>query len=69
MVTLRVDKKLGRMLERVAEAKGLTKSEIVRQSLIEYIYSHSGKKTHKIGKDVLDKHGRGKVNLSTDAGK
>jgi RHH-type rel operon transcriptional repressor/antitoxin RelB len=69
MITLRVDKKLEETLKKTAKAKGLTKSEIVRQSLVEYLSSHSQNNPHKIGEGVFGKYGSGKGNLSTDSEK
>ncbi len=66
MITLRVDKKLEETLRKTAKAKGLTKSEIVRRSLVEYLSSHSRDNPYKIGEDVFGNYGSGKTNLSTD---
>ena len=67
MITLRVDKKLEETLKNAAKAKGLSKSEIVRQSLVEYLSSHCQNNSHKIGERVFGKYGSGKGNLSTDS--
>ncbi len=69
MITLRVDKKLEETLNKTAKDKGLTKSEIVRQSLVEYLSSHSQNTAHKIGEGVFGKYGSGKGNLSMDSEK
>lgn len=67
MITLRVDKKLEETLKKTAKAKGLTKSEVVRQSLVEYLSTHSQNNPHKIGEALFGKYGSGKGNLSTDS--
>lgn len=67
MITLRVDKKLDETLKKTAKAKGLTKSEVVRQSLVEYLSTHSQSNPHIIGEAVFGKYGSGKGNLSTDS--
>ncbi|MBN1864784.1 MAG: ribbon-helix-helix protein, CopG family [Victivallales bacterium] len=69
MITLRMDKKLEEKLEIAARAKSLTKSEIIRQSLVEYLSLHSPENAHKIGEKVFGKYGSGKNNLSVDSEK
>ena len=66
-ITVRVDSKLEQELEAIAKAEGVTKSNLIRECLVEYLKS---KKSHlspwDLGKDFFGKSGSGKGNLSKD---
>ena len=69
MITLRTDKKLEETLKNTAKAKGMTKSEIVRQSLVMYLSADACKNPYKLGESLFGTYGSGKGNLSEDSEK
>ncbi len=69
MITLRADKKLEETLEKAARAKGVTKSEVIRQSLSIYLSEDTKVNPYKIGENLFGAYGSGKGNLSEDSEK
>ncbi|MFZ2658429.1 MAG: hypothetical protein WAX69_26080 [Victivallales bacterium] len=69
MITLRTDKRLEEILENTAKAKGMTKSEIVRQSLALYLSANARENPYKLGEKIFGAYGSGKGNLSEDSEK
>ena len=66
-ITVRVDSKLEQELEAVAKAEGVTKSNLIRECLVEYLKSkRSQLSPWELGKDLFGKSGSGKGNLARD---
>jgi predicted transcriptional regulator len=67
MLTLRLDKNIEDDLCKIAKLKGLTKSELVRRSIIEYVSCNSESKSWKVGEPIFGKYSSGKGNLAEDS--
>lgn len=66
MITLRLDQKLDQIVSNTAKNLGLTKSELVRKSLVEYISKLNKQNAWEAGKDLFGRHASGKGNLSSN---
>ena len=67
MITIRLKPELEKMLEVTAKRFGMTKSELVRQSIEEYLKKIEAKPSPwELGKDLFGKYSSGKGNLSKD---
>lgn len=65
MISLRIKPELEKTLSYFAEAKGKSRSEIIIESIKEYIENHSTEKTpFALGKDLFGKYSSGKTDLS-----
>jgi predicted DNA-binding protein len=65
MISLRIKPELEKKLTFFAEIKGKSRSEIIVESIIEYIQNHSIEKTpYELGKDLFGKYSSGKTDLS-----
>lgn len=66
-LSIRLDQNMEQQLARAAAQSGLSKSEIVKQSLRDYLAKFSPKKTpYELGKDLFDQGpGSGIGDLST----
>ena len=67
MLTLRLDKNIEEDLYRIAKLKGLTKSELVRKSIVEYVSGNPENKSWKVGESLFGKYSSGKGNLAEDS--
>ncbi|ODS30968.1 MAG: Ribbon-helix-helix protein, copG family [Candidatus Scalindua rubra] len=67
MITLRLSSELEKDIENIAKSAGITKSELVRKSLIEYVSKYQFKNAWDLGKDLFGKYKSGKTNLSTSS--
>ncbi len=65
MITLRLSNDLEKHIENIATSAGITKSELVRNSLIEYLSKHKMKTAWDLGRNLFGKYKSGKSNLST----
>ncbi len=65
MITLRLDPNLDQLVSNTAKNLGLTKSELVRKSLIEYIEKVNKQNAWEAGQDLFGRYASGKHNLST----
>ena len=64
-VSLRLDKQLEKKLSSAAEAKGISKSALLRRCLEEYLAAEAKKPTAwEAGKHLFGKHGSGRTDLS-----
>jgi RHH-type transcriptional regulator, rel operon repressor / antitoxin RelB len=64
-VSLRLEKQLEQELERTAEEEGLTKSQMLRQCLIEYLQrKKSSHLAWELGKDLFGKVGSSRGDLA-----
>ena len=68
MISVRIDSRQEEELRRVAESKGITKSEYIRSMIIEKLDQERQKSATpwELGKDVFGRNGSGKGNLSQD---
>ena len=65
MISLRIKPELEKRLSFFAETKGKSRSEIIVESIIDYIETHSTQKTaFELGKDLFGKYSSGKTDLS-----
>ncbi|TGK01815.1 ribbon-helix-helix protein, CopG family [Leptospira langatensis] len=57
MISLRIPPELERKLDSFAKSEGKSRSEIVKESILEYIKNHSSSKTpFELGEDLFGKH-------------
>jgi hypothetical protein len=66
MITLRLDQKLEQRVRTTAKNLGLTKSELIRKSIKEYLSKLKQPNAWEIGKDLFGKHSSGLGNLSSE---
>ncbi|MGJ4789535.1 ribbon-helix-helix protein, CopG family [Leptospira koniambonensis] len=65
MISLRIPPDLERQLDSFAKSKGKSRSEIVKESILEYIKNHSSNKTpFELGEDLFGKHSANNQELS-----
>ncbi len=65
MITLRLDQQLEQLLNNTAENLGLTKSELIRRSILDYIERLKPRNAWDAGQDLFGKHASGRSNLSS----
>jgi len=66
MITLRLDPNLEEAVNTTAKNLGLTKSDLIRHSLIEYLEKIGTPNAWDAGQDLFGKYASGKGNLSVD---
>lgn len=66
MITLRLDPNLEKEISTVAKNLGLTKSDLIRKSLIEYLGKLESPNAWESGKDLFGRYSSGLKNLSVD---
>lgn len=68
-ITVRLDEKLSAKLEEASRQSGLTKSELVRQSVQAYLGQRPGQAqiAWETGKGLFGKHGSGRSDVSKNA--
>jgi len=66
MITLRLDPNLEKEISTVAKNLGLTKSDLIRRSLIEYLGKLESPRAWELGKDFFGRYSSGQTNLSVD---
>jgi RHH-type transcriptional regulator, rel operon repressor / antitoxin RelB len=66
MITLRLDPKLDHIVSITAKNLGLSKSELVRKSLVEYIGKLNKHNAWEAGKDLFGRHSSGNNDLSSN---
>jgi len=66
MITLRLDPNIEQAVANTAKNLGLTKSDLIRQSLLEYLGKIERQNAWEAGKDLFGKYSSGTSNLSTD---
>ena len=65
MISLRIKPELESELNFFAETKGKSRSEIIIESILEYIQNHSTEKTpYELGKDLFGKYSSNHNDLS-----
>lgn len=66
MITLRLDPKLEQAVIIAAKNLGLTKSELIRQCISDYITKSQQSNAWEVGKDLFGNYSSNQGNLSTD---
>ncbi|MCW7754461.1 CopG family transcriptional regulator [Desulfobotulus sp. H1] len=66
MITLRLDPNLEKEISTVAKNLGLTKSDLIRKSVIEYLGKIENPNAWELGKDYFGRYSSGMENLSVD---
>ncbi len=64
MITLRLDPKLEQQVSRTAKYFGLSKSELIRKSLVDYIEKLEKQNPWELGQDLFGKYSSGQNELS-----
>jgi len=66
MITLRLDPRLEQQLNYTAKNLGLTKSELIRKSLVDYFKKIETKSAWESGQDLFGKYSSGRNDLSSN---
>ena len=66
MITLRLDQELENSIQRAAKLLGISKSELIRKSVADYLNKLSKPSPWELGKDYFGKYASGQTNLSAD---
>jgi len=66
MITLRLDENLEQQINNTAKNLGLSKSELIRQSISEYLEKVEQPGAWDLGEDLFGKYASGLGNLSSD---
>jgi len=66
MITLRLDSKIEQDVNNTAKNLGITKSELIRKSIVEYLNKLDTANAWDVGQDLFGKYSSGLKNLSTD---
>ena len=64
MITLRLDQNLEQLLKSTAKNLGLTRSELIRRSILDYIGRLKSQSAWDAGQDLFGKHASGRSDLS-----
>lgn len=66
MITLRLDSELEKRLNSIAEVLGISKSELVRKSLLAYLDQVVRSCAWDLGRDLFGKYSSGRTDLSVN---
>lgn len=66
MISLRLDPKIEQALNNTAKNLGITKSELIRKSILEYLNKLDTANAWEVGQDLFGKYSSGLNNLSAD---
>ncbi|MGV6851234.1 MAG: CopG family ribbon-helix-helix protein, partial [bacterium] len=66
MITLRLDKELEQKLTELAQLNGLSRSELIRRSIKDYVTKLDGPTAWDLGEGIFGKYSSGDGNLSRD---
>ncbi len=66
MITLRLDPNLDQIVSNTAKNLGITKSELVRKSLVDYIEKLNKQNAWEAGQELFGRYSSGKKNLSSN---
>ncbi len=67
MVTLRLEKQLERNIEFTAKKLDITKSELIRRSITDFLNKQKNTNAWEVGKDLFGKYHSSNENLSKNA--
>lgn len=66
MITLRLDSELEQQINNIAHQMGISKSELIRKSVKDFIGKFEQPTPWASGKDIFGKYASGNENLSSD---
>lgn len=66
MITLRLEEKLEQAVTSTAKNMGISKSQLIRESIAEYLKKHAVNSAWEAGKDLFGAYSSGQSNLSSD---
>ncbi len=66
MITLRLDPNLDQIVSNTDKNLGITKSELVRKSLVDYIEKLNKQNAWEAGQELFGRYSSGKKNLSSN---
>ncbi len=66
MISLRLTRKLERRISEAAEAEGISRSELVRKSIREYLSKRDKQMAWELGKDLFGRYDLENTDLSRD---
>lgn len=66
MITLRLDSTLEQAVNNAAKTLGLTKSDLIRKSILEYLGKLGKQNAWEAGQDLFGKYNSGRNDLSAD---
>lgn len=66
MITLRLDSTLEQSVQQAAKTLGITKSELIRESIADYLAKLKTPSPWKLGEDLFGNYSSGQGNLSAD---
>lgn len=66
MITVRLDEKLEKQLDMEARNLGMTRSELVRRSIVTFLEKNRRANAWEAGKDLIGRYASGRTNLSAD---
>ncbi|MBC2715452.1 MAG: CopG family transcriptional regulator [Desulfobacteraceae bacterium] len=66
MITLRLNPKIEQDINNTAKNLGITKSELIRKSILEYLSKLDTANAWEVGQDLFGKYSSGLNNLSTE---
>ena len=66
MITLRLDPKLEEAVNTAAKNLGLTKSDLIRKSILDYLDKVGNQNAWEVGQDLFGKYASGMENMSMD---
>jgi len=66
MLTIRLDNKTEQDINTLAKQLKMTKSELVRECIAEYIINYNKPSAWELGANIFGKHSSGQNNLSKD---
>lgn len=66
MITLRLDEKIEQHIQNTAKMLGITKSELIRKSITQYLATLNTPTPWELGESVFGQYASGQDNLSAD---
>ncbi len=69
MLALRLNKKLEKEIENTAKAMGISKSELIRKSIVEYLNKEVDKKAWVVGEELFGRYSSDDPNLAMNSEK
>jgi len=67
MITLRLNKKIEKEIEIIATSTGISKSEFIRKSILEYLRENKFNNSWELGKDLFGKYSSDNKSLAENS--